>query len=88
MLGFEGLPQEVPLIKALRRSDDLTAFTVAEIGAPFSESDMKNPRLDMFTQRFKDIDAMGMGSKFTALTSGDYVDYALGWICSSHFYWH
>lgn len=70
---------QMPLMKALAKSDDLVAFTLAEIGSPFDEADWKDPKLAFFTDRMNAIEGLGLKEKWTIITSGEYTDYFFGY---------
>lgn len=70
---------QTPLLKALAKSDDLVAFTLAEIGSPFEEKDWSDPKLAFFTDRMNEVEGLGLKSKWTLITSGEYTDYYFGY---------
>lgn len=79
LVGMEGLATQSPLLKAFSKSTDLEAFTVAEIGSPFSDEELADPKYAMFASRGHEVESLGLSSKFASLFSGDYADYAIGY---------
>jgi hypothetical protein len=78
---MEALHLQTPLMKAMTRSDALQAFTLAEIGSPFTEAEYSDPRLSTYTKGAEVVEALGLKDKFTTITSGDYPDYFFGYKC-------
>jgi hypothetical protein len=76
---MEALHLQSALMKAMTKSEALQAFTLAEIGSPFTETDLADPRLEVFTKGAGEVEAHGLKDKFTTITSGDYPDYFFGY---------
>lgn len=76
---MEALHLQSALLEAIAKSDTLQAFTLVEIGSPFTEADIADPRLDVYTKGAEAVQARGLGDKFTTIISGDYPDYFFGY---------
>lgn len=67
-----------PLLDALAKSKALQAFTMAEIGSPFSEAEFRDPKMAFYTEVMARVEGLGLKDKWTIITSGEYTDYLLG----------
>lgn len=76
---MEALHLQNPLLDALAKSESLQAFTLAEIGSPFGEDDMKDPKLGFYTRTMSRVESLGLKDKCGMITSGEYMDYLLGY---------
>ena len=67
-----------PLLDALAKSEALQAFTLAEIGSPFSEAEMNDPKMAFYTRVMARVEGLGLKDKWAIITSGEYMNYLLG----------
>lgn len=75
---MEVLHLQNPLLDALARSESLQAFTLAEIGSPFTQEDRNDPKMAFYTRTMTRVERLGLKDKCAMITSGEYMDYLLG----------